>query len=63
MTQIVISLDPATKQLGVQGAIGDKVMALGMLALAAKIIQDMPAKAPEPGIVMANQIPRINGGR
>ena len=42
--QLVITFDPETRQVGVSGCIGDKVLAYGMLDAARDAIREFIAK-------------------
>ena len=54
--QLIITLDPASRQVGVNGPIQDKLTCFGMLKLAEKAISDFdPAKVP--AIVGATALP------
>lgn len=59
MLQILVTLNPQTNQLAVQGQIENKVLALGMLEMAKKVVLDFdPAK--QSGIALANgAIPHV----
>ena len=58
--QILVTYDPATKQLQVQGAIQDKILAYGMLGLARDIIAGQAAPQ-SPLTVVRNPLPPRNG--
>lgn len=64
MIKLEITLDPRTGQVTINAPLQDKILCLGVLAMAERLVHEYdPARQPKPGILLAQQVPSPLGGR